>query len=513
MEYALEMHDIVKEFPGVKALRGVTIQVQRGQVHALMGENGAGKSTLMKILDGVYGAGTYQGRIVVNGEHVEFRSPHDAKGRGIGYVPQEINVLESLTVAENIYVGQTATSGRFFVRQSALADRARRLLSECNIDLDPRRLISSLAASQRQLVMIARALSTNPSVLILDESTSSLTLEETGNLFRIVRHLQSRGVTCLFITHKMAELFELADRVTVLRDGAVVNHFDRGMFQEGDIVSAMVGRRIDQFYPHRDSAIGTDEILNVSGLTVAHPHLANKNVVENLSFSLRRGEILGIAGLVGSGRSETVNALYGRTRYQGQIEIEGQPVHIRGPRDAKRLGLGLLPEERKKEGLLFNFGIRENISINHLAGVSRMGILSRPKENQSARKYMQQLAVRAPSPTTMVLNLSGGNQQKVVLAKALVAGPKVLMLDDPTKGVDVGAKNEIYKLMLDLAGQGIAQIVISSELPELMAMCDRLIVLWRGRKTAEFTKEQATQEKVMLAATGVSGSISPAAMI
>jgi ABC-type sugar transport system ATPase subunit len=458
MDYALEMLDIVKEFPGVKALRGVTLQVRPGHVHALMGENGAGKSTLMKILDGVYPAGSYQGRMVIDGQEVAFGSPHDARMRGIGYVPQEIN--------------------------------------------DPRRPISTLAASQRQLVMIARALSTNPRVLILDESTSSLTLEETGNLFRIVRHLQSRGVTCLFITHKMAELFELADRVTVLRDGAVVSHFQRGGFQEGDIVSAMVGRRIDQFYPHRDSPIGDVEVLKVQGLTVPHPHLARRNVVEDLSFTLRRGEILGIAGLVGSGRTETVNALYGRIPCRGQIEIQGRPAKIRRPRDAKRLGLGLLTEERKKEGLLFNFGIRENISINHLAGVSRFGLLSRRKENQIARLYMQQLVVRAPSPTTPVLNLSGGNQQKVVLAKALVAGPTVLMLDDPTKGVDVGAKNEIYKLMLDLARQGIAQIVISSELPELLAMCDRLIVLWRGKKTAELTKQQATQEKVMLAATG-----------
>jgi len=502
MDYALEMLDIVKEFPGVKALRGVTLQVRPGYVHALMGENGAGKSTLMKILDGVYPAGSYQGRMVIDGQEVAFGSPHDARTRGIGYVPQEINVLESLTVAENIFVGQTATGGGFLVSQRALADRAGRLLDECNIGLDPRRPISTLAASQRQLVMIARALSTNPRVLILDESTSSLTLEETGNLFRIVRHLQSRGVTCLFITHKMAELFELADRVTVLRDGAVVSHFQRGGFQEGDIVSAMVGRRIDQFYPHRDSPIGDVEVLKVQGLTVPHPHLARRNVVEDLSFTLRGGEILGIAGLVGSGRTETVNALYGRIPCRGQIEIQGRPAKIRRPRDARRLGLGLLTEERKKEGLLFNFGIRENISINHLAGVSRFGLLSRRKENQIARLYMQQLAVRAPSTTTPVLNLSGGNQQKVVLAKALVAGPTVLMLDDPTKGVDVGAKNEIYKLMLDLARQGIAQIVISSELPELLAMCDRLIVLWRGKKTAELTKQQATQEKVMLAATG-----------
>ncbi len=504
MQHALEMHDITKEFPGVKALRGVTLQVRRGDVHALMGENGAGKSTLMKILDGVYPSGTYAGQIIIDGKPVAFHSPHDARLRGIGYVPQEINVVESLTVAENIYVGQTATNAGFLVSQRTLAERARLLLHECNIGLDPRRSIASLAASQRQLVMIARALSTRPSVLILDESTSSLTLEETDNLFRVVRHLKGRGVTCLFITHKMAELFELADRVTVLRDGAVVSHFDRGAFQEGDVVAAMVGRRIENFYPRRESAIGTDEVLRVQGLTIPHPHLVSRNVVENLSFTLRRGEILGIAGLVGSGRTETVNALYGRNAYRGDVQVEGVPVRIRNPRDAKRLGLGLLTEERKKEGLLFNFGIRENISINHLSGVSRAGFLSRKKENQNARLYMQRLAIRAPSPTTPVLNLSGGNQQKVVLAKALVASPRVLMLDDPTKGVDVGAKNEIYKLMLDLAAQGIAQIVISSELPELLAMCDRLIVLWRGRKTAEMSKEEATQEKVMLAATGSS---------
>jgi ABC-type sugar transport system ATPase subunit len=498
----LDMSQITKDFPGVRALSDVSLRVKRGHVHALVGENGAGKSTLMKILDGVYPSGTYRGTIRLDGVPVELHSPHDAKRKGIGYVPQEITVIEALTVAENVFVGNLTEGRGVVVRFRDLYVRAGQFLRERNIDLDPRKPVSSLPASRRQLVMIARALATRPWILILDEPTSSLTLGETNALFRIVRHLQREGVTTLLITHKLAEIFELADRVTVLRDGAVVANFDRGAFTEADVVTAMVGRKIENFYPTRTVPIGTGEVLRVEGLTVPHPHIARKNVVDGVGFSLRRGEILGLAGLVGAGRSEVVNALYGRLPHGGRVFVGGREVRIRSPRDAKANGIGLLTEERKQDGLLFNFAIRENITIGSLGAVSRLRVLSRRRENRCAQEYMRRLAIRAPSVKTMVANLSGGNQQKVVLAKVLLPNPRVLLLDEPTKGVDVGAKYEIYKLMMELVAQGISLVVISSELPELLALCDRLVVLAGGKVTGRFMKDEATEERVMLAATG-----------
>jgi len=500
-EFAIEMRGITKEFPGVRALGDVTIQVRRGQIHALLGENGAGKSTLMKILDGVYPAGTFQGEIILGGASVRFQSPHDAGRQGVGYVPQEIAVLEELTVAENIFIGHWNDGRRGLVRFRDLHARAGKLLRECGIGLDPRRQVSTLGASQRQLVMIARALATRPTVLILDEATASLTRDETQNLFRLLRHLQTQGVTTLFISHRLAEIFELADRTTVLRDGAVAAHFERGRFTESDLVVAMVGRKIENFYPARDSAVGAEEVLRVENLTVPHPRIAGRNFVEGIGFSVRRGEILGIGGLLGSGRSEIVNALYGRLPQTGRIWIEGREVAIRSPRDARSHGIGLLTEDRKQDGLLFNFAIRENITLQSLPLVSRFKVIDRARENRCANDYKARLAIRAPSVATPVGNLSGGNQQKVILAKVLLPRPKVLLLDEPTKGVDVGAKNEIYKLMMELVREGMALIVISSELPELMALCDRFIVLAGTRIADQFTKAEASEERIMLAAT------------
>jgi len=498
----LEMRRISKDFPGVRALDDVTLPVQRGHIHALLGENGAGKSTLMKILDGVYPTGTFQGEIILGGIPIQLHSPHDAQRKGIGYVPQEINVIQGLTVAENIFVGHWVDQG-FLVSFRDLFAKAAQFLKQINIDLDPHRLVSSLNASQRQLVMIARAMSTKPSLLILDESTACLTQDEADNLFRILRLWQQQGVTSLFITHKLSEVFELANRATVMRDGAVVAHFDRNQLNENDIVSAMIGRKIENFYPSRDSTVSHEEVLRVENLTVPHPHIANKNVVEAVSFSVRRGEILGIGGLVGSGRSETVNAIYGRLPHSGRIFIEGREARICNPREAKDYGLGLLTEERKHDGLLFNFAIRENVTLHCLAAVSRFQVLDRKRETQLANEYKDTLAIRASSVAAPVATLSGGNQQKVVLAKVLLPNPKVLLLDEPTKGVDVGAKNEIYKLMMDLVRKGIALVLISSELPELLALCDQFIVLSRGKLSDQFAKAEASEHRLMLAATGL----------
>jgi ABC-type sugar transport system ATPase subunit len=500
VDYALEMRGITKEFPGVRALADLTLRVRPGTVHALLGENGAGKSTLMKILAGVYPAGSFAGAIRLADQPVHFKSPHDARLKGIGYVPQEIQVLENLSVAENIFVGNWRANRNPVVRFRDLYQRAERLLGECGIRLAARTPVTMLSASQRQLVMIARALSTAPSLLVLDEATASLTLDETRLLFDVVRHLRARGVTILHITHRLAEIFEIADCATVLRDGKWVADFAREQFDEHAIVAAMVGRQIEAFYPRREGAPGPAEVLRVENLTVPHPHLAGKSVVSGVSFRLRQGEILGLAGLVGSGRSETVNALYGRTEHTGQVFVAGQPVRIRRPRDAAVTGIGLLPEERKREGLLFNFAIRENLTLHSLRAVADGPLLRRARETAAAETYRQRFAIRAASVAVPVVNLSGGNQQKVVLGKVLMPRPRVLLLDEPTKGVDVGAKFEIYKLILGLADEGIGVVVISSDLPELLALCDRFLVLARGNFAAEFSKTEASEQRIMLAA-------------
>src|SRR5439155_14040794 len=342
------------------------------EVHCLLGENGAGKSTLMKILDGFYPSGAYQGEIVLNGNPVELRSPHDARRKGIGFVPQDIHVIEHLSVAENIFVGNWNEGGGILFEPRRLVARAAWLLNQHNIHLDPRQKVSALAASQRQLVMIARALAGKPSVLILDEPTSSLTANETSNLFRILRHLTQGGATIIFISHDLDEILEIADRVTVLRDGAVAAQFDPGAFNHDDIITAMIGRKLETLFPVRDCEIGAEEVLRVQNLSVPHPHLKNRNLVDEVSFSLKQGEILGIAGLVGSGRSELVNAIYGRIPYRGRIVVGGQEVRMTSPRVAQRCGIGLVTEERKREGLLFNFAIRENITLHRLCAVSRL---------------------------------------------------------------------------------------------------------------------------------------------
>ena len=511
-DIALEIRGVTKEFPGVRALDNVSIAVRRGEVHALVGENGAGKSTLVKILDGVYPAATYSGQILLNGQPLHLRSPHDAKVQGIGFVPQEINVVEALSVAENIFVGNWRQRPGVWVSFADLYRRAERLLEELNIRQDPRQQVSSLPAGRRQLVMIARALSTAPAVLILDEPTSCLMHDEASNLLAIIRNLKERGwqsgrpFTCIYITHRMEEISAIADRVTVLRDGAVTATFEREALRHGkshdEIIMAMVGRKVENLYPQPDHEIGSQEALRVEGLTVPHPIRAARNIVESVSFSVREGEILGLAGLVGSGRSEVLNAIYGRLPHTGQVFVAARPVRIRNPRDAKAQGMALLSEERKKEGLLLNFAIRENITINSLPKISRLMILRRAMETRCADHYMRKLAIRAPSVQTMVSQLSGGNQQKTVLARALMVEPAILLLDEPTKGIDIAAKSEIYRLVADLAREGMAIVIVSSELPELIAMCDRVIVLSRGKVTDEVPRAEASEHRIMQAATG-----------
>ncbi len=501
-QYLFEMTHVTKRFPGVVALKDVTFRVKKGSIHGLVGENGAGKSTLMKILAGTYPHGTYDGELSLHGSPLQLNSPADALNKGIGIVTQEINVIDQLSVAENIVVGKWTNGSNPVVNMGSIRNRVSDFLAENNIPLDPASMVFRLTAAQKQLVMIARALYRDPSILILDEPTSSLALHEIEHLFHNLEMLREKGVTSVFITHKLSEIFKITDRTTVLRDGEVTGEFERADYNESVVISAMVGRKIENLYPARYSKIGAEEVFRVEHLTVPHPTIANRNVVEDVSFSLKKGEILGLAGLVGAGRSEVVTAIIGKLKASGgDVYVDGKKVHIHNPADAKRVGIALITEDRKRDGLLPNLEIRPNITINSLALFTRNFLLNDSQEKKIAKEYVSKFNIKTPSIEQMVTNLSGGNQQKVILAKVLMADPHILFMDEPTKGVDIGAKNEIYKLMLELVNQGISIIMISSELPELLAMCDRFVVLAEGRVADEFSRDEASEYRVMLAAT------------
>jgi len=499
----LEMAHISKRFGGTVALDDVSLDARAGEILGLIGENGAGKSTLVKILGGVYPAGAFDGALSIRGQPAEFHSPHDAQCKGVGMVPQEISVIGSLSVAENVAVGHLRRGRGFLVSFRELHRRVGEFLDDLHIRLDPHARTAGVAMSQKQLIMVARALWTNPSVLILDEPTTSLTQNQVKNLFRILARLRERGVTCILITHILDEVFEITDRVTVLRDGRVAGTYEKPEYDPARIIQAMVGRKIESLYPEVANRAGAEEALRVEHLTVPHLVLRDRNLLDDVSFVLRRQEILGVAGLVGAGRSELANAIYGRLKpSRGRILVEGREVRIRSPRDALACGIGLITEDRKSEGLLFNLAIRENITVNSLGKVSRWQWLDKRKETAVAQTYQRLLAIRTPSVAAMVASLSGGNQQKVVIARALFAEPKVLMLDEPTKGVDIGAKHEIYKLITSLVEQGMSILMISSELPELLAMCNRFIVLANGRVVDSFDKAEASSVRVMEKVTG-----------
>ncbi len=496
MTDVLETKDIRKSFAAVQALRGVDFRIRRGELHALVGHNGAGKSTLVKILNGVFPAGSFSGVIRLNEAEQRFTSPADARARGIAYVPQEIQVLEHLSVGENIFLGQTGLDRRGLVSFRQLNRRAAALLAELEVELDPRMSIASLSAAQRQIVMVARALASRPSVLMLDEPTASLSRQETERLFAVLRRLRARGVTMVFITHRIPEILELCDRATVLRDGRIVAELERAEFHEEAIVSAMVGRRLELLFPERSSAVGTEEVLRVEHLRIpAAGGLAD--IVEDASFNLRRGEVLGVAGLLGSGRTELLSAIYGRLGHEGRVLVGSKPTPRRRPSDARRAGIAMLTEDRKREGLLFNLPVRDNITIGNLGRVSRYGVIDRRAEGRAAISFMRALSVRASSPGAEVAHLSGGNQQKLLFARVLMNAPRILLLDEPTKGVDVETRQEIYRLVVELADQGVAILLVSSEIPELLGLCDRCIVLAEGRIVDEFLREDGSEQRVV----------------
>ncbi len=496
--FVIEATGIVKSFAGVQALRGIDFRVRRGEIHALLGQNGAGKSTLVKILNGVHTAGSFDGTIRVGGEVVQFHTPGDARSRGVAYVPQEIEVFEQLTVAENVFAGQTNLGHGLLVRQRRLRQRAAAMFRDFGIPLDPSALVASLTAAQRHLVMIVRALATKPAVLMLDEPTASLSGTEVALLFGLLGRLRATGTTMIFITHRLPEVVTLCDSATVLRDGLVAAELQRGEFDSDRIIAAMSGQRLQRLYPSRRPPAGQQTLLKVEHLSVEE-HYGIHLGVHDVSFELHAGEILGVAGLLGSGRTELLSAIYGRLPHQGKITLAGRALPTGSTRAAREAGIALLTEDRKRTGLLFNLPVGRNITIGNLKLFSSGGVIAGRAEETLALSAMRELAIKAPSPAASVSHLSGGNQQKLLFARVLMNRPKVLLLDEPTKGVDVGTRSEIYRLIVDLADHGVGLIVVSSELEEIIGLCDRNLVINDGRIIDEMDKADATEERVLRA--------------
>ena len=488
----LEMRAISKQFPGVQALKEVSIDLNAGEVLGLVGENGAGKSTLIKILAGDYQAD--QGEIWMNGERVLFRSPSDAADRGIRFIYQELITLDTLSVAENLFVGHLPTRGMGVVDWRAANDQAREVLARMKIDLDPRAIVGDLSVHQKQVLEIAKAIHKKATILVMDEPTAALGEEDTHSLFTIIRGLAEQGVGVIHISHRLKEVFEITNRVTVLRDGRNIDTVKTSDASMSQLISMMVGRELAEFYPKRNVPIG-DVLMEVDGLTI-------QGIVENVTFSLHRGEILGLFGLLGSGRMNVLRALYGLDqRDGGRITVKGSPVALNGPSRALGAGIGYMPIDRKLEGLALGLPVSSNITM---ANIDRLGggpFLNRRLERGKAQRWVKDVSIRTPDIATEVNSLSGGNQQKIVLAKLLETGSEVFLVNEPTRGIDVGAKVDIYQMMESLCEQGAGIVMISSELPEMLSMADRILVISKGRITAEYSRKEATQEKLLAAAT------------
>lgn len=491
-EVLLRMEGIEKVFPGVHALNNCRFELKRGEVHALVGENGAGKSTMMKVLTGIYKRDG--GTIVYKGQDINLNSPEEAQALGIGIIHQELNLMPHLTVAENIFIGREPMRGPFLDKRKA-NDDARKLLDSLNIDIDPSVPCNKLSVAKQQMVEIAKALSYDSELLVMDEPSAALTENEVQELFRFIRDLRSRGHAIIYISHRLDELFEITDRVTVMRDGQYVNTVNTSEVTKEEIISMMVGRVIyEQPKTKSEVPAGAPVVLEVRNLVAQN--------VKNVSFQLKKGEILGFAGLMGAGRTETMRALFGADpKESGEILLEGRPVTIESPVDAVNLGIGYLSEDRKVFGLAIGLSVSENSVMANLDQFTSGGFVQRRKVNAVTREYVDKLSIKTPSIRQLVKNLSGGNQQKVVVAKWLIRNCDILIFDEPTRGIDVGAKSEIYHLMGDLAKMGKSVIMISSEMTELLRMSDRLVVMSEGRATGELDIAEATQEKIMTLAT------------
>ncbi|MCL4516434.1 MAG: xylose ABC transporter ATP-binding protein [Firmicutes bacterium] len=500
--YILEMRNITKEFPGIKALDDVNLQVKPGEIHALCGENGAGKSTLMKILSGVHPYGTYQGEILINGEVKRFYRIKDSEQAGTAIIYQELALVKYMTVGENIFLGdEPAKNG--VVNWNKVYAESRNLLAELNIDVNTYTKVINLGIGYQQMVEIAKALSKNARILILDEPTSALTESETEHLLNILRRLRDKGVTCIYISHKLEEVFKIADSITILRDGKTVCTDEAKNLTEDRVISLMVGRELTQRFPVAQHVPG-DVVLEVKNFTLLDEEVPGGKKVDNVSFQARQGEILGIAGLMGAGRTELATAIFGAFtgKKEGEILVEGRQVTIDSPLDAINHGIAYLSEDRKRYGLVLMMDVQENIALPNYPAISRLGVINNNEKVKHAQRFTRELRIKTPSLAQRVANLSGGNQQKVVLAKWLMANPRVLIMDEPTRGIDVGAKFEIYNIMHDLVKQGVCVIMISSELPEILGMSDRILVMHEGKISGEFQREEADQEIIMSAMAG-----------
>jgi inositol transport system ATP-binding protein len=491
------MTGISKRFPGVHALDDVRLEVGRGEIHALLGENGAGKSTLLKILSGAQPPDS--GEIVFGGEPVTFASPHDAQRLGIVTIYQEFTLAPNMTIAENVFIGREPGMRPFVNWRKMVAD-TRVITKRIGLDMNPMALVRDLSVAEQQMVEIARALSMQSRLIVMDEPTSALSASEVDKLYRIARDLRDQGLSIIFVTHRLEEVFEICDRYTVLRDGRYVGSGAVAETNVDSIIRMMVGREVSTLFAHRQAAEPGEVALAVEGLTrhgnTQDPHAV---VLDGVSLNVRRGEILGIAGLVGAGRTEVARAVFGADPFDsGRVLVEGKPVTIRSPRDAIRHGIGLVPEDRKQQALFLALAVRMNLSMASLGMLKRWAwFVDEAAESRMVEEYKRALNIRMAGPEQLIANLSGGNQQKVVLARWLALRPKVLIVDEPTRGIDVGAKVEVHNLLYDMARSGIAVIAISSELPEVLAISDRIVTMREGRVTGEIGREEATQEKLM----------------
>lgn len=488
----LELHNISKSFPGVKALDGVHFDLQSGEIHCLLGENGAGKSTLIKVITGVHSPD--EGTVALDGTNVEFRNPLDAQARGIAAIYQHVTSYPTLTVAENIFMGHERVTK--YVRRldwKRMHSEAQSILEQLDANFDSHEAMSNLSVARRQIVEIAKALSTNARIIIMDEPTASLTQHESEELYGIAERLRDSGVGVIFISHRMEDMWRLADRVTVFRDGKYVGRWDRSDLDQEKLIVAMVGREISQMYPKRTVTVGK-ELLRVEGLT-------RIGYYRDVSFDIREGEIVALTGLVGAGRTEVCESIYGvHPADSGNIYLRDERIDPRSPKEALALGIGHLPEDRQSEGLVLDWEIARNITLSSLHKFTRYGWLLKDEERKAAGELANKLDVKAQTVFTKVSTLSGGNQQKVIVAKILTRRLKLIILDEPTKGVDVGAKVAICELIGELAEQGYGILLISSEMPEVLGMSDRVVVMKEGRVTGRFRTEQANQEDILNAA-------------
>ena len=492
-DIVLRMQNIRKSFPGVLALDDVDFELRKGEVHVLLGENGAGKSTLVKILSGAYQL--TRGEILLFGHRTELRSPKHAQELGIGIIYQELQLVPHLTAAENIFLGREMTTRAGFIDTKALLSSAQRILADLGVQIDCDRPVRQFGIAQQQMIEVAKALSLDATILIMDEPTSALSETEIQQLFATIRRLKSKGVSVIYISHRLDELFEIGDRVTVLRDGKRVGTKRIDETSKSELIRMMVDRELKEQYPKQQAQIG-EEVLRVE-------KLSRKGTLKDVSFSLHRGEVLGISGLLGSGRTELARAIFGVDRIDsGRIYVKGKLQKIRSPRSAINLGLGFLTEDRKSQGLILILPVRDNISLPSLDSFSSLGILNLKKEEGEAGSYVNTLRIKTPGLRQQVLDLSGGNQQKVVLAKWLCSRADIFIFDEPTRGIDVGSKVEIYQLMNRLTAEGVAIIMISSELPEILGMSDRILVMRQHQIVAEISAGEATQEKIMRHALG-----------